>query len=387
VSRFNVPHRWLILLGAGLLMLGLLSLLVRDTTPDDDSGPALRASSNRPRGARALMIWLTELGYRPRTIAYRAFDVDPSTRALFVLRPTYVFADHEIEQIGRWVERGGVLLIVDDGDNALLNYFDAGVQRRGSVAVQTATPLQPLFLNPPVETVTVSRASTISTRDPTWIPVLGIDGSNEQPVAAMRSVGNGRVYVIADPYPVSNAGIGEADNAAVILNILAGLPRGSVIAFDEYHQGLTEHGTLSARLVREPWGWAIIYAAALIFLYLALSGRRFGRAATPAPIATLRSRAEYVATISGLLRRGQHLGWLRQQYASQVKRSLGSRYRVRADQPARPFIEALRARNPNAADLATALEQLESSGELDEQATITLMREVDTMQKRMTGSR
>jgi hypothetical protein len=382
----NLPHRWLVGLAAALLLLGGLSLLARDTSPGDDTGPALQIDSNRPRGARALLLWLREVGYEPNTLAFRAFEIAPGTDALFVFRPTYTFSDSDIEHIATWVERGGVLFIVDDRGNALLSHFDASISQRGSRPA-SATPLQPILSAPAVHEVSTTGVSVADLADPAWIPVLGIDGSTQRPILALRPWGDGWVYVLADTFPVSNAGIADADNAALVLNILAGIPPGGVITFDAYHQGLTEHGTLSARFVREPWGWAIIYASAIVFLYLAFSGMRFGRATPVAPIQMLRTRAEYVGTMGGMLRRGQHHDWLRQQYAVQVKRAVGTRYGVRADQPASEFITALLAHRPDADDLGPVLERLEYGGNLDEGTVVALMREAGTIQQRLTGER
>jgi hypothetical protein len=191
--------------------------------------------------------------------------------------------------------------------------------------------------------------------------------------------------LIAAEYPLSNAGVGEADNGALALSLLVGLPRGSRIVFDEYHHGLTEHGTLNARLVREPWGWALIYLGVAVFAYLALAGRRFGRAVAPAGTRVHRSSAEYVETLGGLLRRGRHAGWLRDHYASQVKRALGARFRVPADQPAQAFIAELAPRRPEAAALAAPLARLETPARLDDAETLALMREIDRIERELLG--
>jgi hypothetical protein len=92
-----------------------------------------------------------------------------------------------------------------------------------------------------------------------------------------------------------------------------------------------------------------------------------------------------VTTLGSMLRRGKHESWLRQNYAAQVKRALGSRYRVRADQPAREFVTALSARRADAADLAVPLERLEAPQPLDEATTLALMRDVDAIKRRMGG--
>jgi hypothetical protein len=384
MSRALAGYRWIIAIAASLLLLGLISVIAYDPEPGEDTGPALRTASNWPSGARALLIWLSDLGYQPETIAFRQFSIDPATRVLFVFQPTHEFAAGDINEIQRWVDGGGVLIVASDHPNALMDAYEASVVRQ-PLASQRATPLQPVFAQPPVETAQVSGAAWLELHDPEWVALLAPDAEPAHPVLATRAAGAGTVFALSDPFVFSNEAIGEADNAAVILNLLAGIPRGSVVAFDEYHQGLTEHGTLTARITREPWGWAIMYVSLLIPIYLALSGRRFGRATPRSRIAALRSRAEYVATMGAMLRRGNHHDWVRRQYAVQVKRTLGARYGVRADQPAREFVAAVAERGGDVETLGPLLERLETPYPVSEQEAVALMRETDMAQKRITG--
>jgi hypothetical protein len=240
-----------------------------------------------------------------------------------------------------------------------------------------------VFISPPLESVTTDTRTSFELPDAGWVPLLGDDAGS--PVAAVLTYGQGRIHVLSSEYPLTNAGIGEADNAAYVLHVLAGIPRNGTIVFDEYHHGLTEHGTLTQRLVREPWGWAVLWAVAFTFAWLAFSGKRFGKAQPPPPSWARRSSGEYVATLGALLRRGKHEHWLREHYVAQVKRALGSRYRVRADQPAREFVAALSERRADAVALATPLERLEAPQPLDEATTLALMRDIEAIRRGMGG--
>jgi hypothetical protein len=207
----------------------------------------------------------------------------------------------------------------------------------------------------------------------------------EEPVAAAATLGRGRAYALAATLPLSNAGLSRADNWKLVLHFLAAVPRGSTVVFDEYHHGLTEHGTLGARLLREPWGWAILYVAALLFAFVALRGRRFGRALPSFQNGPRRSREEYVSTLAALLRQGGHRAWLCEQYAGQVKRALGTHFRVQADLPAREFVAALAAQRPEAAALASPLSRMEGKEAGDDAAVVALMHEVDAIGDRLVG--
>lgn len=376
--------RWLIVLLVGLLLLGLVSVIFSNTDPASDSGPALRTGSNRPNGARALLVWLEDLGYHTSTNAFREFSVDPATRVLFVLRPTEAFEDDALAEIAAWVQSGGILIMAADTPNALMSDWGVHVLRQ-TLGTQHAAPRQPVFLDPPVHNTRFEGFAVLTLNHTAWTPLISTPGDVTRPLLAVRHVGNGTVYALSDPFIFSNRAIGDLDHAALVLNLLSDVPAGSQVTFDEYHHGLTEHGTLNARLLREPWGWAIIYVAVTFMLYLAFSGRRFGRAAPHAPIAALRSRAEYVATMGALLRRGNHTAWLRTQYAIQIKRALGARFQVRADQPARDFATAIGLRGGDISEIGPLLERLESSYTLSEQETIELMRDVERVTNRLTG--
>ncbi|HNB54209.1 MAG TPA: hypothetical protein PK530_19835, partial [Anaerolineales bacterium] len=72
----------------------------------------------------------------------------------------------------------------------------------------------------------------------------------------------------------------------------------------------------------------LLYVAGVIFLGLLLGGRQFGR---PIPLAheiTRRAPLEYVTALANLNRRAGNRTALLRHYHSQLKRSLGRRYRL-----------------------------------------------------------
>lgn len=381
----RLPGRRLLIVGTLVVLLTLLAVVARSNQSSGVEGPRLSIHVTVEDGGRALSIWLAELGYDVRPLEYRAFRLDDDIDALFVLAPSIDISEAESDQILDWVGRGGTLLLVADEPNQVLDDLGVAVRVRG-VDVQDAVPLQPVFLNPPVRSVRVEPLTRLQLPGPEWVPLLGTANDNTGPVAATATYGSGRIHILSSVSPLTNEGIGVADNAAYVTNVLAGVPRGGTVVFDEYHHGLTERGTFNQRLVREPWGWAALWAIAFTFVWLAFSGKRFGKALPPTPSWARRSSGEYVTTLGTLLRRGKHESWLRRNYTSQVKRALGSRYRVRADQPAREFVDELSRRRADADELAVPLERLESAQQLDEVTTLRLMQDVDAIQRRIGGA-
>ena len=382
---FRLPGRGVIIVGALVVLLAVLAIIARSNETSGVEGPTLSMHVTVEDGGRALYIWLAELGYDVRPLEYRTFQLDDGIDALFILAPSFDLTENESARVLDWVEQGGTLLLVAEEPNQVLDDLGIAIRSRGA-ELQEAVPLQPVFRDPPLATVQSGTAVRLELPGPEWVPLLGSGDPDDEPIAATAGFGRGRIHILSSTFPLTNAGIGAADNAAYVLHVLAGVPTGGAVVFDEYHHGLTERGTLTQRLVREPWGWAVLWTVAFSFAWLAFAGKRFGEALSPPPSWARRSSGEYVTTLGTLLRHGKHESWLRQNYAAQVKRALGSRYRIRADQPAHDFAAALSQRRPDAAELAAPLERLEASQPLDEATTLSLMRDVDAIKRRLGGA-
>jgi hypothetical protein len=376
------PSRSALLVAAvlGIALIGLALFEPYLGKPEAGGAGPPTIHSSGPGGARALALWLGDLGYEVVSIEGRPFAVEPRVDVLFVLDPFSGLTDGHADAIAGWVERGGTLVLADDRANPLVGRLGGDVVVTSSEIVR-AVPRQPLLLGPVREVEAATRARLALGGDD-WVPLLGPAGRGVS-VAALVSRGKGRVFLLSTLRPFSNGGIGAADNADLILALLGGQPAGATVAFDEYHHGLTEHGTLLARLVREPWGWALMWSSAAAFAYLALAGRRFGRARPDAGERPARGRGEYVATLAESLRQGRQRDWLRRAYVAQLKRGLGRRFRVGADLPAPAFVAALAARRPEAAALAEPLARLESPIGLSEAGLVEAMRRAERLRSRL----
>jgi len=378
-----------------VLTLGLIAAAVRAQSylaqrEPGDLVSSLSVHSDASGGGRALYLWLDSLGYRTSTLEYRRFAVDPTARLLFVLQPDRNLTQEHAQAILDWVRRGGTLVVVSDRPNPLYRELGIDVRRRATVQ-RDATPAQPVLLRPIVGDVWVDTSAVLATSGANWVPLLrssSADGEQRAGAsfAAESHLGRGRVFVTTAWLPFSNGGLAVANDWAFVANLLADVPRGSVVVFDEYHHGLTEQGTLNALIVREPWGWAIIYAGVISFAYVASRGRRFGPAIRPDAVSTRRTRGEYVSTVAALLRDGRNGDWLRRQYLGQVKRALGMRYGVSPNRSAKDFVEGLALRRPAATDLEMPLTRLERGDGMSELAIVRLMMEIDRLCERLIAS-
>jgi len=297
--------------------------------------PNLSSDSAAPGGARALYLWLQSLGYRVERLEYRAFRPDDATKVLLILAPARRPGEDDLSALRAWVQRGGTLIIAGaaptvplsplnrllpggDALDALLTTFHLALKPLDAPQ-EEAAPSQPLLMWPAVTSVRVEATSYIA-GPAGLVPYLG---NPEYPTAAGLAIGQGRVYVLASAHVFSNQGLAQADNAALLLNWLPAPAAAGVLTFDEIYHGRSEARSLAYVMIREPWGWAVLYALSMVFLYLLLQGRRFGRP-VPTVIDTRRVAAEYVVSLAGLLRRGGKSGWVAQHYARMLRQQLAA---------------------------------------------------------------
>lgn len=328
----KLPKELLLIFAVMLAVVLVTQRIAGDQTAQAE--PDLVSDSAAPGGARALYLWLESLGYQVERLEYREFRPGDTARVLLMLAPASQPDAQELDALRVWVERGGALIVAGslglslpqtvvagtsgvDGLGAVLKKFDLALQFQGSQA--EAGTGQPLLLRPPVTSVRVEATSFVTGSD-SLVPYLGKPG---RPVGAGLAVGKGQVYVLASNYAFSNQALGQADNGALLLNWLPSPDQAGIVLFDEVHHGRADPRSLAYMMTHEPWGWAVLYAIGMSFLYLALEGRRFGRPA-PALVDTRRVASEYVVSMAGLLRRGGKGAWVARHYERELGRNLAA---------------------------------------------------------------
>jgi hypothetical protein len=374
------PSRPVVLLGVlvGILVVGS-ALLVRNETP----AIPLSSQSSHSNGARALLLWLESLGYRVEQLDAEPYAVPEGLAALLVLLPTESFDREAVEQVAEWVEAGGRLVVVASPETRrLLERFDLVVRFAGSRSDE-ATAVQPVLLHPTVGRVRVEAWDRLEGREglAPWL------AAGDRVVAGSRTYGQGQVVVLTAPYPLSNEGLASAESAALALNLVAGLAPGARIAFDEYHHGVVRASatrSLWRLLLTHYWGWAILYAVAVGYLYLWLRGRRFGPPLTPVA-APRRSVSEYVASLASLYRRAGQRAYVADRLADQLKRELATALGVSARLPDAEFARVVaerRATSPG--PLAAVLGRLRGR-RLSEADLLATTREADALKAGLLG--
>ena len=327
---------------------------VRDRAAQPDLPPG-SSYSNAPDGTRAALLWLEAAGLRAGRLEGTETVVQAQPAALFVIQPGF-----DITSTGRLAfddvaSRGGTLVLAGYTPTLLEYAAELGVRSSfdGDV-IETASPPRGVPGRPGAPAGAAPLTVPVHTR----VRLQGAPGaqpllvsSDGRVVALRQPYKRGTLIVLSTPEPLSNDGLRDPDTARFVYRELvapliagpqsatgsAGTPAspGSsasppVVLFDETHHadpqlGLGPDASFTTRLQRyvltTPLGGAAVYAGALLFLYLLLSGRRLGPALRPVHAgAASRTMFEHVQALAGLYRRGAQFLPLRAHFSRHYRR-------------------------------------------------------------------
>ncbi|NWF69310.1 MAG: hypothetical protein HXY40_09495 [Chloroflexi bacterium] len=310
------------LLLAALLALTLVAAVTVALRPAQNA-PPLSVRSDAANGALALRLWLERLGYRTREVL--AFPDDlRGLDALFVLNPLTPFDDADRRAIYTWLRQGKTLIVA--GAPLMVNTLvtEDFSLRPGSQVAAAILPAAPTLLRPAVTVLPPQNAYVIDSarRDVALHLVAG-----SEIVLASYLEAQGTLWLSGLLLPYTNAGLRDEAHARLLLNLLAQVPPGGIIGFDEAHHGFDQSSdTLFAWLATTPPGWGVVGAGLLTFVYLALRGRRFGRALPLPEERQQREAVEYIQAMGGLLRRSGERGAVLRHYRRLLGRRAAERY-------------------------------------------------------------
>jgi hypothetical protein len=312
--------------GALIAVLAAAFLLTARTAPQ--SGALIFTYSSvdaGPGGVLALRRWLAALGYETQTVQGSRFAVSDEIDLLFVLGPTELVPPEDVTLLKDWVTGGKTLVIASDRgllDDALFGGFATRLATRQPG--QLDRTISPALSRPPTADLRTDTSWSL-VLDEGLAPIVADGG---RPILATRRIGSGTVYLSSAPDLLANGNLGAADNHRLVLNLLADLRPGSVIAFDEYHHGAHVAPSVSGLLLDTGPGRALLFVGVALFVYIALRGRRLG---SPVPIEPrpARSSLDYVRSFAALLRRSRSGGLaserLGRMYRRRLARALGMR--------------------------------------------------------------
>lgn len=381
-------RRILLIVVAAVVIIGLLAFAASppaDNPADNNTGSSHSAAQE---GTLALYTWLGSIHYKVERIEYGPFEIPASVSALFVIEPGSDLSQIERENLLAWLRQGNTLIWAETGfqTSQLLRDWHISLTATTS-AVSNTLVTQPLT-NPAVNVVNVGSSYRLDIHersDPTTVYL----GTKDAPILIGFSEGKGHVYVTSAPHIFSNLGLQQADNGALVLNLLHGSIDGSQIALDEVHHGYTGSDDLPTALVTNRWGWGVLYALALLALYFVLSGRRFGRIVPLVAPDTRRSSAEYVEAAGSMFRRAGQRAWVVEHYRNSLRADLARPFGIDPYLPAAAFVDELTRISARPIDgnlLRGVLTQLDaSSPSYSEGQLLDLSRRIEVVRKMILG--
>lgn len=393
----------------GLTLLALFAALIWlvglqgvEETPAN-TGSSL---STGPRGTLALYRWLERSGFDVQR-AGNGDNFPPDADTLIMVNPNDDFPSGQAGSIRRWVEDGHTLVLalggqgsdlsVSPGDkHPMLREFGIDIKYADFVT-DTVAVAQPVFSRPPVEQVVMPGSFSLALPLTNTVVLVSTKDADGQrlPLAGMLRVGQGRVYVLASIYPLSNEGIRDPANGSFVYN-MAQAAGGRRVAFDEAHHGESTGGDLIALLTSNPWGWALLYGVALAAIYVVWSARRLG---PPLPLPTpdlRRPTSDYVKSVASLFRRARKPGYAAERYLRFFKRTLSRHAELDPYLTDANFVRSLGERGRhsfNQEDMLRALQQLRdlegnaTGSESTEEATLRALREAEKVRLAALGLR
>ncbi len=385
------------------LFAGLIWLTGQGGTPDtpESAGSSLSAGA---RGALALYRWLEKAGFQvERTQGGQQFPPDVDT--LFMINPNGDFPEGQAGSVRRWVEEGHTLVLALGGRAGDLStelggehpmLRELGVDVAVSAGYSSTVPLsQPFFNRPPLGNVDLpgSLSLDVPLSNTVVLASAKSDNGSRLPLAAVMKLGGGRVFLLAGDYPLSNEGIRQESNWALVYNMVQ-MSGGKRVAFDEAHHGQSVGGDLIALVTNNAWGWALIYGVLAIAAYVFWSARRLG---PPVPVRKADQRrptAEYVNSVAALFRRARKPGYAAERYLQYFKRTLSRHAELDPFLTDARFVQALAERGRhsfNQEEMLHAIERLRrlegnaTGGESFEMATLKAIREAEKVRREALG--
>ena len=297
-------------------------LRYRSVQPNYPAGSSL---STQPNGTKGLLLWLDATGMQSRSLTSSPVAGAELSDALFVIEPILPLTPAAQSRLDAVADRGGTLVLAGgSGLPTIQSFLNAMGISSNTGALQTSGSV-------PGSSITVPMNTHLSLQAPGATPILvAPDGAW---LAVREPYRQGTVVALASSSPLTNEGLRDPNAARFVYEqLVARMPNNGTVVFDETYQQLPGTGGASAFDLTTMWaflvgtavGGAVLYAGAVVFLYVLLSGRRLGPPLPPArPDEANRTMYEQVQAVAGLYRRAAQFQALRQHFGQYYRRRAG----------------------------------------------------------------
>lgn len=301
---------------------------------------------------------------------------------LFLWRLREALDGEEIEKIRNFVEGGGTLIVAGYHQALDSLFLDYGVEMRpASKPLETSKRLTnfPIF---PIRPVSEIHSRTTYSIRPIKRDVAPLYGRGEDYSVVTFRVGNGRAIFLSCPHIFSYFGLKDGGNATFVYNLLTTLPRRARIALAEYRY-YPFRPTQSADppihlLFKTPVGLGVVYIGLIVFLFLVLRGKRFGK---PLVVEETHRRfgSEYVFAMTALYQKGNTQLAVLKQIRDAFRTDLAARWDINPKLETASFVDEIAKRKPIDTDeLRELLKSLEPHEDISEAHLLSLAKQVET---------
>lgn len=310
--------------------------------------------------------YLDRLGLSP--VALKSIDTLPPDATIIVAGPfENAPTPAESRALVAWVRDGGRLVLVGREGGAILRGSGlSGSPSEGDAAAMLG-PNQPGALSRGVRRIQPG-VSRLLSMDPGWV-VQYRDGKGV--VLQSATLGSGEVVWLSDTHPISNGGIGAADDAALAV-ALADADR--TIYFDEYHHGFRDDAGVWERLGYGGQAAAVLLAAGLLLLFIA-TARRIGPPIAEVEVPAARTGA-YIGQLAELYRKAGARSGALSSLEDGLSRALTRRHGT---------LEAGLKHHPEARETLHSSAALRAGGTISKDAFMTASRRIRRARQEVEG--
>lgn len=285
-----------ILIGAAFLVL-ILAIATALLTPSRRAGRTGYPSSYSTTwdGAKAAFLVLQDLGYNVRRWDQPPTELQGAAdrQVLILANPLQPPSSEEAAALRQFLERGGRIVATGAFAFEFLPGGQFFVENDGIEGESNFPALLPSPLT--FGAAEISMAPPIGWH-PTATNQIPVYGNDDTAAVLTYAVGKGTVVWWGSPSPLTNRGVKEPGNLALLLNSIGGR-EGKQILWDEYYHGA--RGDFFAYIERTPLPWLLAQLGLLFVFVLATYSRRYGTIRMPRKQSRLHP-LEFVDTLGDL---------------------------------------------------------------------------------------
>ena len=315
-------------------------------------------SCDLPENESVLYLILRKLKFRVTEISEKYSSHLKRYDVLFLQDLKKAPSATEIQNIQDFVRSGGTLIVCGGNHQAMEGLVASyGLKSRNlsnRLELSQRFSDKPFFPLHPVDEI---RSRTYFIIDTFQRDAAVLYSTENQGVVVTLRHGKGRVFFATSAHLFSENGLHNSRNATLLFNLMSTLPRNAHIGLFEgeyYIQKSSNRSNSQMNFIfNTPGGLSAVYICLIIFAFLALRGRRFGK---PLDVRENNRRlsSEYVHAMTSLYQKGNTRMEILSHIRDKFKADLGIRWRV----------------NPNL-NTANFIEELENRGATDEDRTLT----------------